>query len=435
MTASRLTIALPLLAIAIGASAQSTYTQQAQEQKEQSHKYVYFGDGNPDSTEHARLIRQFYSDQFTNAQDPQAPYFLMMSRDSKIAMGVGGSIVGIASYDWHGMIPGPGFVPYDIPIPANPANVNAFQTSLNNSSLFFTIFGNHDRIGSFKFYIQAKLGGSGNSHAIQLKKAYAVAGDWTIGYAKSTFTDPAAQPSTVETSGPNSKADNTRMLIRYMHPFKKGITAAVSLETPNNTYLTNSTTEAGNIYMPDFSAFLQWSWAQNQHVRIAGIVKGIRYRDLVEQRNRYLTGWGVFLSTVSNPCREITLYGAAYTGQGIGNAINDLSNGDNDAIALTTEPGRMKASRSYGWYAAMQYNFSHNLFTTLIVSQERILPSKGMAYDGDQYKYGLYGTANVFYNITPRWQVGAEFNIGKRANIDGQSRLAYRVGALAQFNF
>lgn len=435
MSITRVYAALAMLSAAFCANAQSTLVGEARQQKVQSHKYVHFGEGKADSIEHARLIEQFYNDQFTHAQDPQAPYFLLMSRDSKIAMGVGGSITAIGAYDWHGVIDGVGFTPYDIPIPANHSQPNAFQTSIGNSSLFLTVFGNHDRIGAFKFYIQAKFAGGGDSHYFKLKKAYATAGDWTLGYANSTFTDPASQPSTVETSGPNSEVSDTRILVRYMHTFRHGITLAVSAETPDNTYVVDNTTEAGNTYMPDFSAFVQWSWASSQHLRLAGIVKGIRYRDLVEARNRYVTGWGVNLSTVFNPCSHITVYGAGYTGRGIGNMINDLSNGNNDVVAMASAPGTMKAPLSYGWYAAMQYNFSPSLFSTLIVSQERILPESGMAYAGTEYKYGLYGTANIFYNITPRWQVGAEFNIGKRSNVDGDHRMAYRACCLAQFNF
>lgn len=51
------------------------------------------------------------------------------------------------------------------------------------------------------------------------------------------------------------------------------------------------------------------------------------------------------------------------------------------------------------------------------------------------YKYGLYGAANVFWNLTPRIQVGAEFNIGKRQNFNGMRRWARRVGAMCQFSF
>lgn len=435
MSCTRIPIALACIASILSTSAQSSYTEEAHQKALQSHHYVYFGEGRSDSIERARLIEQFYTDQFRHAQDPQAPYFLLMSRDSKIAMGMGGNITAIGSYDWHGMIDGDGFAPYSISIPANHAAPNAFQTSIGNSSLFLTVFGNHEHIGNFKFYIQAKFAGGGSSHYLKLKNAYATAGDWTVGYTLSTFTDPAAQPSTVETTGPNSEPTSRRVLLRYMHSFHNGVTLALAAENPDNTYATNEYTQAGNVYMPDVSGFVQYGWGHNQHIRLSGIVKGIRYRDLVEQRNRYVTGWGVSLSTVFNPCREITVYGSGYTGQGIGNQINDLSLGNNDLVALTTDHGRMKAPMSYGWYAALQYNFSHRLFTTLIVSQERILPKCNMAYGGDDYKYGLYGTANLFYNITSRWQVGAEFNIGKRSNINGDHRMAYRACCLAQFNF
>ncbi|MCM1451342.1 MAG: DcaP family trimeric outer membrane transporter [Clostridium sp.] len=424
-----------MLASVLGANAQTSYVEEAHKKDLESHKYVYFGDGRADSIEHARLIEQFYTDQFRHAQDPQAPYFLLMSRDSKIAMGVGGNITAIGAYDWHGMIDGDGFSPYSISIPADHARPNAFQTSIGNSSLFLTVFGNHDKIGTFKFYIQAKFAGGGDDHYFKLKNAYATAGDWTLGYTLSTFTDPGAQPSTVETTGPNSEMINRRVLVRYMHSFRNGLTIALSAENPDNTYVTNAYTEAGNVYMPDFSGFVQYGWGHNEHIRLSGIVKGIRYRDLVEQRNRYATGWGVSLTTVFRPCRQLTVFGSGYTGQGIGNQINDLSLGSNDLVAMSTEPGKMKATLSYGWYAALQYNFSHRLFSTLIVSQERILPKSGMAYSGDDYKYGLYGAANLFYNITSRWQIGAEFNIGKRSNINGSHRMAYRACCLAQFNF
>ena len=43
--------------------------------------------------------------------------------------------------------------------------------------------------------------------------------------------------------------------------------------------------------------------------------------------------------------------------------------------------------------------------------------------------------ANVFWNLTARIQVGAEFDMGQRVNHDGASRWARRVGAMAQFSF
>ncbi|WP_348240833.1 hypothetical protein, partial [Salmonella enterica] len=66
--------------------------------------------------------------------------------------------------------------------------------------------------------------------------------------------------------------------------------------------------------MPNFAAFMQYQWGGGQHVRLAGVVRGLEYRDLLENRNYKKTGWGVHVSTVLNPVAPLTLYGAVITG-------------------------------------------------------------------------------------------------------------------------
>ena len=57
------------------------------------HKIVFFGGGQDPETDSIRnLIENFYYDQFRSFQDPEAPYFLFMSRDSQLAMGIGGLV-------------------------------------------------------------------------------------------------------------------------------------------------------------------------------------------------------------------------------------------------------------------------------------------------------------------------------------------------------
>lgn len=68
-------------------------------------------------------------------------------------------------------------------------------------------------------------------------------------------------------------------------------------------------------------------------------------------------------------------------------------------------------------------------------SEERFLPGHQHSYDSGIYKYGLYGTANIFWNITPRCQTGVEYNFGKRQNMDREHRWVNRVSMMAQFSF
>ena len=220
-----------------------------------------------------------------------------------------------------------------------------------------------------------------------------------------------------------------------MHTFRQGITLAVSAESPDSQVPASSLCSSTKGFMPDIAAFAQYSWASGQHIRLSGIARGLRYRDLVSETNHKQIGWGLHLSTAFRPVAPLTIYAAGITGRGIGSIVNDLQDGENDLLPYSDRPGRMYAPQSYGWYAAAQYNFTPSIFSTVIFSQQRILPKSGTDYGGDQYKYGLYATANVFWDITPRCQVGAEYNMGRRCNIDGTARNGYRISLLAQLSF
>lgn len=419
------------------AMAQSpTMTEEQLQRLVSSHHIIYFGAGEEevDSQQKADLIESFYLDQYRHAQDPRAPYFMFMSRGGKMAMGMGGKIQALAFYDMHGMVDGNSFVPYSIPVQPNKLEPNGLQTSIGNSSLFFTAFGADRRFGNYMLYIEAKFAGAGDMHYLELKKAYATVGDWTLGLAKSTFADPASQPSSVETDGPNSEVDASRFLLRWMHRLPGKWTVAASIENSSLKITATDYYALSSTYMPNIAGFVQYG-THTQHVRLSGILRNMRYRDLVAGRNEYVTGWGVNLTSCLRPARAVTVFAGANTGKGIGSLVNDLSRGANDLLGRSDRLGKMYAPLSYGYYAALQYNFLPNLFSTVIFSQERLLPKHHSFYDGEQYKYGLYGTANVFYSVTPRCVVAAEFNVGKRVNMDHASRVAYRVGLLAEFSF
>ncbi|MBR6628740.1 MAG: hypothetical protein IKL03_02115, partial [Bacteroidaceae bacterium] len=58
-----------------------------------THRIEYLGEGDkPSPTDERALLDIFYYDQFRNAQDPRAPYFLFMSRDANFVMGLGGVV-------------------------------------------------------------------------------------------------------------------------------------------------------------------------------------------------------------------------------------------------------------------------------------------------------------------------------------------------------
>ncbi|MDE7443698.1 MAG: hypothetical protein K2M65_06025 [Muribaculaceae bacterium] len=397
-----------------------------------SHQIMFFGDGDkPSADSVSSLIRSFYYDQFRHFQDPLAPYFLFMSKDANLAMGVGGCVRLRGWYDWGGSIGIPGFAPYAISM--NPASRRWLGTTPAGTSLFYRIIGRSKQFGDYQLYIEANFNGY-QSRDFHLKKAYAMINDWTIGYASSTFGDAGALPPTVDAQGPNVKMSASAILVRWMRTFKKGWSLAASLEAPGEAIgYDGVNTGQCDQYVPDFAVFGQWEWARGQHIRLAGIVRTLAYKDLLTSTQHSVTGWGLQLSTVFHANETITLYGCVNGGKGYAGLGGDWLVGRYDLVGNPDTPGRMYAPGAWGGYGAFQYNFKPNLFASVTVSGARYCPERHT--DPNEYKSGLYGAVNAFWNLTARIQIGAEFNIGRRQNFDGQHHWARRVGAMAQFSF
>ena len=431
-------IALFVASVAIAATAAQAQTQSRIEQYidslKSTHRIEYLGEGQkPTVSDERALLDIFYYDQFRNAQDPRAPYFLFMSRDARFVMGLGGVVRMRGWYDWDGAMPNNGFIPYNIAIPANPARSRWLGSTPAGTALYFRVLGTNTPVGDYQLYIEANFDGY-NQRGFLLKKAYATLNDWTIGYAHSTFSDPLAEPLLVDGQGPNAYVSTTAVLVRWMHNLHKDWIVAASAEMPQSFVGANgTTTQKTNDWFPNLAAFTQYEWASNQHVRLAGIMRVLPYRDLVVKENRNEIGWGVQLSSVMQPFKPLTLYFMGNYGRGISSLTGDLMMGNYDLVDDTTTPGSMYAPRLFGWYGAAQYHFTPTLFTGLTVGQLRYLPEHKQS--ADEYKYGLYSALNLFWNITPRIQVGGEYNLGKRNDIDGDHRWAQRISVMTQFSF
>lgn len=398
-----------------------------------SHKVFQFGKGEDIASDSIyKIIGQFYVDQFRHFQDPLAPYFLFMSKDANLAMGVGGAVRMRGYFDWGGAIPIPGFAPYMIPMSPDPRRMRQFATTPAGTCLYFRVIGRNKLLGEYQLYIEANFNGY-QARDFNLQKAYAIINDWTIGYAPSTFSDPAALPPTVDAQGPNVKMSNTNVLVRYMHSFSRKWTVAVSAETPSTSPDVDETeTSKVTPYMPDFAVFGQYGWGGG-HLRLAGIIRTIPYRDMLAEKNHYPVGFGVQLSAIANIGRRITLYGAFNGGKGYSSYGGDFMMGKYDLIPYYDRPGRLYAPACYGGYVAFQYHFRPNLFASATGALARYAPKE--TPQPQEYRRGLYFAANIFWNLTTRIQVGAEFNLGQRQDYSHETRWAKRVGAMAMFSF
>lgn len=399
-----------------------------------SHKLIYFGKGEePKRDSVTLLIRKFYEDQFHHFSDPMAPYFLFLSKDSKLAMGVGGCVRMRAYYDWGGSIPSPGFAPYLIPIPKDPARMRYFGTTPSGTALFFRVLGVNKKLGNYQIYIEANFNGY-QARDFHLKKAYATINDWTVGYANSTFSDPQALPPVIDASGPNAKMSSTSVLVRWMHSFRKRITLAASLETPDESIdVTADTTMKSSQFIPDVAMFLQWEFNTSDHIRLAAICRSLTYRDILTGKNHVKPGWGLQLSTVWSPVRPLTIYGTVNGGAGYASLGGDWLMGKYDLVPDKDKPGSLYAPYSIGGFVGLQYNFTPQVFISGTFGGTRYMPKYHL--NPNEYKGGLYMAANVYWYLTSRISCGAEFDLGCRLNGDNSRHWARRLNAMVQFSF
>lgn len=382
-----------------------------------------------------KMLNRFYMDQFRHFQDPRAPYFMFLSKDGKLAMGVGGLIRMRGYFDWDGSIPASGFSPYLINIPKDPTQLRKLAATPAGTGLFFTILGKNTLLGDFMGFFQADFSGY-NNRDFKLKKAYVQFNEWTVGYATTTFEDTKAKPATIDGSGPNGVNSKTNVLVRYMHTFNGGHwSLAGSFEFPSSsTSADGEYTKACNDYVPDLAAFAQYQWAEGEsHVRLSGLARVLTYRDLIASRNYNIMGWGTQFSTVVKILPQFDLSGIVSVGQGHASYTTDLGVSNFDLVTDPGRKGKLYAPTAVGYVFGARYYFRSNIFANLTLSEQRYYPKQNP--NDSQYKYGLYGAVNLFWDITPRFEVGMEYLAGKRMNFNGTHASANRLTAMAMFSF
>lgn len=358
---------------------------------------------------------------------------MFMSKDSQLAMGIGGCVRMRGWYDIGNVIPANGFAPYLIPMGPDRIDDKRLGATPAGTALFFRVLGRNKVLGHYQLYIEGNFNGYENV-GFRLKKAYAVVRDFTIGYAASTFGDVAAQSPVIDAQGANNKISNTSVLLRYMHTFGKRWTVAASVENPAPQIGANgTTTHTISNACPDGAAFVQYAWGPTSHVRLSGIARSLGYRDMLTGRNHRRAGWGLLLSGVGHPAEPLTVYATLNYGRGTASLGGDLICGAYDLVDNADTPGAMYAPASLGYNIAVQYNFRPNLFASATFSQTRLYCDHPAS--PSEYKYGLWAAANVFWNLTPRIQAGVEFDWGLRCNRDGYARSSRRIGAMCQFSF
>lgn len=379
----------------------------------------------------------------TRPVEPQSvavPSFVIKSTDNKFIMAIGGHVNPIVGYDIGNNLyevdgAGLGFVTSAIPVPAVKGDKCDYFINPLNAQLDFQIVGFAGTANAITAYI--KFGTNNASNGVRLKRAYISYRGFTAGEVATLMEDgDAYQPPTIDPQGPCGAVATTAYEINYKSPDYNGFRWAIGLDMPS--YYASSGYYQGHDFpqyrgeqvasvqnveqmMPDIPAWIQYGTASGNRIRLSAMLRNFTYRDLLQDKVRHIAGYGVMLSGNLVPCKAVTLYLQAAYGRGFGAYLQDIAGQPLSFVPSDTRPGRMQASPMMGINIGASFNFAKRWQINLVGSESRIWNVSEYCTVKDapaNYKYALYGAANVFYNITSYLQWGLEYVWGRRVTWD-----------------
>lgn len=369
------------------------------------------------------------------------PKFAIFGKEGSFYLGIGGFVKGVATFDWGHPIDNPDdFTTSAIPMSVAPGNKARFNGSAMQSLIylnFIALPGDNNEFGAFVGMDFL------NDYSPTLEFAYLRYRGVKVGFDYSLFSDPAAEPPTIDHEGPCSETSLQHFLANYTFQFgKKGAwKAGAGIEMPEVSVTTSANTAEVSQRVPSIPAFLQYSWADGASwLRGAVILRNMQYRDLAAEKNVNKAGWGVTLTGSATLFPGLTAYWQGVYGRGIASYMQDCTDLGLDMTPAKGDNSRLDLVKAWGAYGALQYDISDNVFVSAGYSHVRTYaPSYADAGVStpwaEQYRYAQYAYGNIFWNINALLQAGLEYNYGRRVDYSGISSHDNRLQAMLQLNF
>ena len=387
---------------------------------------------------------------------PMPKFVVVNPHNENFILTVGGQLNIVVGGDWGNNLykqsnAGISFVTSAIPVPSQIGKRVDLYINAINGSADMQVVGFANTKNQVTGYF--KIGTNGISTNIVLQRAYASWRGITAGLKLTLFQDDyACQPPTIDPEGPSGEVSAVAYEIGYKSKSYNGFRFAAALDMP--TYNSSLGYYRGVDYpdlddkqvstmdydqwIPDVPAWVEYSWSQWNRVRVSGIIRAFRYKNRIEDRIRESVGWGVMLSGNLQPAKPWIIYYQFAYGKGIGNYIQDIAGHPYSFIPNDKHPGRISPSPMLGANIGVSYNPTSKLQFNAMFSEARIFKVRTYAElqdEAEDYRYGLYGAVNCFYNLNSFLQFGVEVLYGRRDtwNIGGANDV--RTQAQVSFSF
>lgn len=371
-------------------------------------------------------------------QQSSTPSAIFADKRNTFSFAIGGDVALRAAYSFDRTVGNIDMVPYDVPMTRTPADEQEMRLDASTSRLFIRGIANTRKLGQVHIYMDFDFrGGLAGSYTPRIRSGYVSMLGLTIGRDVSTFCDLTAAPTTIDFQGPNAYNFRFATMLRYEYAFLDNhlkVGAAAEMPSVSGTY--GETLMAIPQRVPDFPVYFQYSWGKNResHIRASAVFRDMYLYNKARSTEDDLFGWGVQFSGNIHITKYLQLFMNGIYGEGITRYINDLMGSGLDFTPRPDDPTRVQTTPMFGWQAAAQINLLPNLFISGGYSAVTISKKNGI-YSDDMYKQGEYAFGNVFWNLTPRFSLAAEYLYASRKNMDKTKAHSNRINLLAKYSF
>lgn len=365
--------------------------------------------------------------------DNGLPRFAIVGKERQFYLGIGAQFLGEAMFDFGDNMPSAlDFTPSSI-TPKTPGNGGATRFAWQSSSFYMNFVAMPNSENHIGIFFKAKFTGANNG--IKVSHFYGKYRGLTLGYTNSPFTDGAAMPMTIDSEGPNGSVSNSLFTAYWAQDFTKNFSGAIGIDAPSADITTGNATTTVSQRIPAIPMYLQYAWdGGDSHIRLSGIYRPMQYRNLTSAKNSAVQGGGVQLSGMVNIGGGLSAQYDATYGVGIGSYLQDDSDLGLDAVA-TTDPGKMKAVKSMGLTAGLNYAITPKLSCNVMYSHLTNWLPDGAVIDKDTYRYGDYAAANIIYTFNKFLSAGVEYDYGHRKDFAGEGLHSNRIQAQLAVTF
>lgn len=366
------------------------------------------------------------------------PHFAVWGKQGKFYIGLGGSIKLTAGVDAGDPLDNANELVTANIESSGPGNHTKFNLSAMQSNIYLNFVGlpgSENQIGAF---INMNFL---NNYVPVLQYAYLKWRGIKAGYAYSVFSDQGATPPTIDYEGPNAATAIPVPTLNYTWHFGKNkawsVTAGLELSQLSQTNCARTRTV--NQGAPDIPVAFQYSWNETSDwVRLSAVMRNMNYYNDASDRNIDIVGWGVSLSGTAEILPNLRTFWTGTYGHGIASYIQDLSGGNLD-LTPVGDRSRLKATKTWGAFGALQYNFTPDVYLTTSYSHVRNYADPWTGGDpltyGEAYKYAQYVNGSLFWDINSFISTGVEYIYGRRVNFDRSQAHVNRMQAMIQLSF